>query len=208
VIGGDVVIPSLYLASQSPRRRELLHQIGVSHQVLKVDVPEIYDSRETPVEYVERLAKSKALAGIEVLRQSGLIARPVLGADTIGIIDQHILEKPKNQSDFMRMMQAMSGRSHHVITALAMCDETRCSVKHVITEVYFRQITQQEMIRYWQTGEPCDKAGGYGIQGFAAVFIDKIIGSYSNVVGLPLETLGLLCRDFDCSYWQKGIGDE
>lgn len=203
-----MVAPSLYLASQSPRRRELLHQIGIPHQVLKVDVPEIYDSRESPIEYVERLARAKALAGVELLRQSELVIRPVLGADTIGIIGQQILEKPKDQSDFLRMMQVMSGRSHRVITALAMCDEKHCIVKHVITEVHFREITQEEMICYWQTGEPRDKAGGYGIQGFAAVFIDKIIGSYSNVVGLPLETLALLCREFDCSYWQKGIGDE
>lgn len=203
-----MVVPSLYLASQSPRRRELLNQIGINHRVLKVDVPEIQDVGESPFDYIERLALSKAQAGVVLLEASGLPMRPVLGADTIGVIDDRVLEKPRDYDDFAQMMQRMSGRSHQVATAIALHYQGISVVRRVVTDVYFRPLNDAEILAYWNTGEPCDKAGGYGIQGFAAVFVEKIIGSYSNVVGLPLETLASLCKEFGCAYWQKDTGDE
>lgn len=197
----------LYLASRSPRRRELLNQIGVNHQVLQVDVPEAPQQGESPAAYVQRLATEKALAGITVRQALGLPELPVLGADTIVVCDQTILEKPQNQAHCQAMLQQLSGRTHQVMTAVALADSQRLECRLSITEVQFRPLDEAEIAAYWSTGEPCDKAGGYGIQGLGAVFVSSLSGSYSGVVGLPIEATVKLMQIFGVPWWQP-VKDE
>lgn len=179
----------LGLTSKSPRRRELLRQLGVAFELVEVDVPEQRAPAETPEDYVLRLAKSKAMAGAE-----GAV-RPVLGADTIVRVADRVLEKPTDEQHFLEMFRLLSGSVHEVLTAVALISSAGIDAKVVRTEVRFRLVTDQELRQYWATGEPLDKAGGYAIQGFGAVFVEAIHGSYSNVVGLPLyETAQLLAR--------------
>lgn len=179
----------LGLTSKSPRRRELLRQLGVAFELVEVDVPEQRAPAETPEDYVLRLAKAKAMAGAE-----GAI-RPVLGADTIVRVADRVLEKPTDEQHFLDMFRLLSGSVHEVLTSVALISSAGIDAKVVRTEVRFRLVTDQELRQYWATGEPLDKAGGYAIQGFGAVFVEAIHGSYSNVVGLPLyETAQLLAR--------------
>ena len=181
----------LILASASPRRQELLAQIGVCFKVQPMDIDESVHSGEAPAAYVQRMAQEKAEAGWQRLGQAAEL--PVLGADTAVILDQTILGKPTDQDDAVAMLLALSGRSHQVISGVAVMTEQHQLVTTVTTEVHFRTLTRAQCIRYWQTGEPADKAGGYGIQGLAATFISGIEGSYSAVVGLPLaETADML----------------
>ena len=188
----------LYLASQSPRRRELLAQIGVPHRLVKVDVPEFPQAGEPALDYVQRLAREKAAAGFSAL--GGQYA--VLGADTLGLLDNQILEKPRDLQDALAMLGAMSGRSHQVISAVAIHTSQlqKCLVS--ITQVSFRAITEAEICAYWETGEPRDKAGSYGIQGLGAVFVRELKGSYSGVVGLPLEITCELLAAAGLRWWQ------
>lgn len=186
--------PEIALASASPRRRELLQQIAVPFTIVQVDVDESMQGAEAPEAYVTRLAKAKAQAGAEKLHYS----LPVLGADTIVVVDQHILGKPVDQADFSRMMQLLSGRCHHVLTAVALVSRSNSSGCCVSTEVCFRSLSLADIAAYWQTGEPHDKAGGYGIQGQGGRFVHKINGSYSAVVGLPLSETDMLLRN-----WQE-----
>jgi septum formation protein len=194
--------PDLYLASQSPRRRELLNQIGVRHAVVTVDVPEVRQPDELPGAYVQRLASAKASAGYAEVQRQGLPLRPVMGADTIVVCDQLILEKPGDATEAAAMLRLLAGRSHEVITAVAISDGERLEQALSITEVRFRWLDDAEITAYWHTGEPRDKAGGYGIQGFGAVFVEAINGSYSNVVGLPLEVGFQLLQKFNVPCWQ------
>lgn len=201
----SAVIPDLYLASRSPRRRELLAQIGVHHAPLSIEVPEAPSLGEPPADYVQRLAREKAQAGQSAIRHLDLPARPVLGADTVVVCDQQILEKPLDAAQAAEMLRLLSGRSHEVLTAVALCSGERLRVEMAVTEVRFRALDEAEIAAYWLTGEPGDKAGGYAIQGLGAVFVNAIFGSYSNVVGLPLETtLGLL-QEFNVPWWQAGV---
>lgn len=182
---------TIALASASPRRRELLSQLGVDYQVVKIDVDESQWPEESAPAYVARLAKAKASAGFAAVAQQ----MPALGADTIVVVDGQVLGKPKDQADFMRMMQLLQGRSHQVMTAVAVVHAQGVEASTVTTDVWFGPLTEAAMMAYWQTGEPHDKAGGYGIQGIAGRFIEKINGSYFAVVGLPLfETSQLLER--------------
>lgn len=193
---------ALYLASQSPRRAELLRQIGVQFQQFSVDVPEQHAPGESPEAYVTRLAKDKAQAGWQYIENKAMATQPVLGSDTVVVCDQHILEKPRDLQHAIEILSMLSGRSHKVLSAVAVVDASRCECAVSSTGVTFKHITRAEIERYWATGEPADKAGAYGIQGLGAVFVDAISGSYSNVVGLPLEkTVQLLAR-FDINYWQ------
>lgn len=187
---------SIFLASKSPRRRELLTQIGVNFSVVDIDVPEEHQNEETAVQYVERLAISKARAGALLCE-----SKPVMGADTIVVLSDRILEKPKNQAHGIEMLMAMSSRTHSVYTAIAICQEGREEAMLCQSQVRFRLISTDEALRYWQTGEPCDKAGGYGIQGLGAVFVEHIEGSYSNVVGMPLRETQQLLEKFDIPVW-------
>ncbi|RDH84943.1 MAG: septum formation inhibitor Maf [endosymbiont of Galathealinum brachiosum] len=182
--------PQITLASSSPRRRELLDQIQVSYNVLPVDIDESYVPGETAEQFVTRLALEKARSGYKT---SPLM--PALGSDTIVLFDHQILGKPKNRQDALNMLQMLSGKNHQVMTAVAICNgETEHCVISA-SEVEFAQIDDQQAEAYWETGEPVDKAGGYGIQGIAAQFIKNIKGSYSGIMGLPLyETVELLKR--------------
>ena len=179
-----------YLASASPRRRQLLEQLGLSFEVAAADVDESPSPQEAPADYVLRVSRLKAETTARRLCSPRL---PVLAADTVVVLDGVILGKPRNQDEGLRMLTGLSGRSHQVLSAVALwkggvLDSALCS-----TEVRFRPIPPSEAAAYWASDEPRDKAGGYGIQGLGAVFVECLEGSYSNVVGLPLfETAALL----------------
>jgi septum formation protein len=179
----------IYLASASPRRRELLQQIGIKFELLLVVADESVLDHELPQDYVLRVARLKAHHGA----QSAQNCWPVLAADTIVVVDKQILLKPENQQDAMSMLQKLSGRSHQVKTAIAVAYDDKISTEVVTTDVTFRQLGQSEIVDYWLSGEPVDKAGAYAIQGLGGKFVKSINGSYSAVVGLPLvETQQLL----------------
>lgn len=176
--------PAIYLASRSPRRRELLEQIGVSYQVVVPDVPEQQQPAESPADYVCRLALSKAQAGWAMI--SELEKLPVLGADTVVVLDGKVMEKPADREDGIAMLSTLAGREHQVMTGMALVTENDHSVELSVSSVRFREITEREKLDYWATGEPIDKAGGYAVQGIAAAFIERIDGSYSGIMGLSL----------------------
>ena len=191
--------PELYLASSSPRRRELLDQLGVMYSVLSLSVDETVRSGEPPADCVLRLARAKAQAGWE--QSKSLSGLPVLGADTVVIIDNEILGKPSGREDAIAMLQKLSGETHEVLSSVAL---RRHNVERYIlsrTQVVFRDISPQECESYWLTGEPADKAGGYGIQGFGAAFVAHLEGSYSGVVGLPLRETAEMLQEFGVSVW-------
>ncbi|WP_313450842.1 Maf family protein [Stutzerimonas kunmingensis] len=192
---------ALFLASASPRRRELLAQIGVPFSLVSVSVDETPSPTESPEAYVERVARDKALAGLVSL---GGRDGCVLGADTSVVLDQHILGKPADRADGLAMLAALSGRTHRVMTAVALASRSACEVRVVISEVTFRTIDEAEAERYWDSGEPADKAGGYAIQGWGAVFVSQLHGSYSAVVGLPLCETAQLIDAFGFPRWTKG----
>ena len=194
---------SLYLASASPRRRELLQQIGVPFSLLAVSVDETPLPDEAAEDYVRRVALDKARAGLAVLPDANAC---VLAADTSVVLDQRILGKPADRADGLAMLAALSGRSHRVLTAIVLANRCACEVRLVDSEVEFRSIDASEAQAYWDSGEPRDKAGGYAIQGWGAVFVSQLRGSYSAVVGLPLcETAQLLDR-FGLPRWSKSAG--
>lgn len=197
----SAVVPDLYLASQSPRRRELLQQIGVRHAVINAAIAEQPGTHETALAYVQRLAREKAAAGYAELLRQHLPLAPVLGADTLGLLDGQILEKPLNQVHAQAMLRQLSGRTHQVITAVALHSANRQAVRVATTEVTFRDLSDAEIAAYWATGEPQDKAGSYAIQGLGAVFVKEIHGSYSCVVGLPIEATCELLREFAVPWW-------
>jgi septum formation protein len=177
----------IYLASQSQRRRELLTQIGVNFEVIDVDVDERRLPNEPANAHVARLALDKSRAGRAMMPPGRHL--PVLAADTIVVAGGEILGKPRDSDAHYAMLQLLSGRTHRVMTAVALDDAVRVSSSNVT----FRTLTTDECAAYWASGEPADKAGGYAIQGLAAVFISRIEGSYSGVMGLPLfETAELL----------------
>ncbi|AZD06357.1 Septum formation protein Maf [Pseudomonas chlororaphis] len=193
---------SLYLASGSPRRRELLTQIGVPFTAISADIDETPLPDESPVAYVERLARDKAAAGYALIAD-GQAAACVLGADTAVVLEGRILGKPLDQADAQSMLMALSGREHEVLTAIAVLDGQRCESRVVRSLVRFRAIGDDEAARYWASGEPRDKAGGYGIQGLAAVFVAGLNGSYSAVVGLPVCETAELLGHFGIPCWQN-----
>lgn len=183
--------PSLYLASASPRRRELLSQLEVPFELILPEVEEQRQPSETAADYVQRLARDKAIAGAAMAPEP----LPVLAGDTIVVLDGDVLEKPTDKADGLAMLRRLSGRSHQVMTAMALARQGNIEVVLVTTEVSFRSLSDTDVERYWASGEPTDKAGGYGIQGLGGRFVARINGSYSAVVGLPLvETEALLRR--------------
>lgn len=182
--------PLLWLASRSPRRRELLWQIGVPHECLAVELDETPRAAEPPADYVLRLAREKAETAQS--RLAGRQALPVLAADTAVVVEGRILGKPAGREQALEMLALLSGRSHQVYSGVALAGHetaTRLSV----SRVEMRVITRAEALAYWASGEPAGKAGGYAIQGRGAIFIRELHGSYSGVMGLPLyETANLL----------------
>jgi len=191
---------ALFLASASPRRRELLAQIGVPFSLLDVSVDETPSPAESPEAYVERIARAKAQAGLARLDDRDGC---VLGADTSVVLDQRILGKPESRADGLAMLAALSGRTHRVMTAVALARRAACEVRVVVSEVTFRTI-EAEAERYWASGEPLDKAGGYAIQGWGAAVVSQLQGSYSAVVGLPLCETAQLLDAFGLPRWTKG----
>jgi septum formation protein len=183
--------PALLLASGSPRRADLLRTLGVAFRVLDVEVDETTRMGEAPVDYVRRLARDKARAGHAVAGDASL---PVLAADTTVVLDGAILGKPLDDADARAMLARLAGRTHEVLTGVAVIDARGLPVDTVLaTRVRFRALTPAEIAAYVASGEPLDKAGAYGIQGLGGALVERIEGSYSNVVGLPLaETLALL----------------
>jgi len=187
---------SLFLASQSPRRRELLTQVGISFDVLSVDIDEAAKNNEVANDYVVRLADEKALAGWQAATEEH---KAVLGSDTAVVINGQILGKPENAAEAKKMLALLSGKTHQVMTAVALATQGSKSSQAELTsvlsvsDVTFKELSNTEIDRYVLTGECDDKAGSYAIQGLAAAFITHLSGSYSGVMGLPLyETIELL----------------
>ncbi|SFG76890.1 Maf family protein [Neptunomonas qingdaonensis] len=192
----------LILASASPRRKELLAQIGVVFKQCSVDIDESVLPGERPEDYVRRLACEKSQAGFQRNPLPNSQQSAVLGADTTVVVDGVILGKPDSEEQAVEMLQQLSGRTHQVMTGIALTGNGYANSQVVVTHVTFKALDVAQCRRYWQTGEPCDKAGGYGIQGYAAVFVGKIEGSYSNVVGLPLAETAELLGKAGIKIWQ------
>lgn len=192
----------LILASQSPRRAELLKQIGVSFSQCSVDIDETVQPHEIPEKYVRRMAQEKSRVGYERTEfekadiEKSANQHVVLGSDTIVVARGNILGKPKDQADGMRMLNILSDNTHQVLTAVTVTSATQQKTVVVETEVCFGPLSTQQIAWYWQTGEPQDKAGSYGIQALGGQFVKHIKGSYSAVVGLPLYETRMLLTEF------------
>ncbi|WP_438952171.1 Maf family protein [Porticoccus sp.] len=188
------------LASASPRRADLLRQIGCRFLVAPVDVDESVLPGEPAMTYVQRIALEKARRGWLVSPLSGV---PVLGADTAVVAGSDIFGKPADREQALSMLHRLSGKTHQVLSAVAMVAGERQLLRCSETQVTFRPLSAEECERYWQTGEPVDKAGAYAIQGLGGVFVTAIQGSYSSVVGLPLAETCQLLRAFDVAWWRE-----
>jgi len=196
-------LTSLYLASTSPRRRELLNQIGVQLTTLSVDVDETPLLNEAAQIYVQRLSQAKATAGWSKVVTDQLPLKPVLGSDTSVVLNGVILGKPKNKAQCIETLMSLSGRTHQVMTAVTLQLAEKVATQLSMTDVTFCVLSEEDALCYWNTGEPLDKAGGYGIQGYGAVFVQSIAGSYSGVVGLPIEKTVVLLKQFNVPFWQN-----
>lgn len=203
-----MIEPRLYLASRSPRRRELLAQAGIRFDLLMMrgttrqddQVDESWLAGETPETYVQRVAHAKAVFGTGLVAQRGLPAGLVLAADTTLDLDGEVIGKPRDDTDASNILRRLSGRRHRVLTSIVVAKSHAAGPQikqHLsVNDVCFRTLTDHEIYRYVQSGEPMDKAGAYGIQGRAALFIESINGSHSGIVGLPLSETALLLREF------------
>jgi septum formation protein len=192
----------LYLASQSPRRKQLLEQLGIAFEPLHVEVPEIRGAGESAEAYVSRVGREKALAGLAAVRDRDDEAI-VLGADTEVVLDDRVFGKPGDAGDAMAMLRALSGRTHRVISTVWCVEASRQRSATSISEVRFAELDDSEIQSYVATGEPFGKAGAYAIQGRAAAFIEHLSGSYSGVMGLPLHETARLLRQFGC--WGEAV---
>ncbi len=180
----------IILASASPRRRELLDQIKIGYQVYAVDLDETPLPNEQPLAYVQRVAAEKSALCVAQLNPT----LPVLAADTSVILGNTIMGKPKDEADALAMLRQLSGKTHQVVSAVSLRGREHFESMS-ITDVTFRELSECEMLGYWQTGEPLDKAGSYAIQGLGGLFVQSIVGSFSGVVGLPLfETAQILSK--------------
>ncbi len=194
---------SLYLASGSPRRHELLTLMGVAFERIITSVEEVRQADETAAHYVRRLARDKAQAGVAAAPQD----LPVLGADTIVILNGEVLEKPRDAQHATHMLEALSGQTHQVITAVAIADRQQMLDCSVVTDVTFRVLSAEDIAQYVASLEPMDKAGAYGIQGLGGCFVRKINGSYHAVVGLPLVETWELLRSINALRDKRGKDD-
>ena len=188
----------LILASASPRRAEILTQIGVNFVVVPAAIDETRYPEESALKYVERMALEKVQA--VVCKRSDSL--PVLGSDTVVVLGSRIFGKPENADDARTMLSTLSDNCHQVFTSVAVGNGKKCSVLISKTEVKFRTISTRECLTYWRSGEPQDKAGAYAIQGYGSVFVESIKGSYSGVVGLPIAETAQLLRQFKIPVWQ------
>ena len=191
----------IILASASPRRQALLQQIGVRFRQRTAEIDETPLDNESAQEYVVRLALAKAQA---VQRQSGGVELPVLGADTAVVADGRLLGKPADLAHARDMLQRLSGRRHRVLSAVALVGQDRQAVRVSESSVWFRALSEKDIVSYWKTGEPRDKAGAYGIQGLGAIFVERLEGSYSGVMGLPLYETAQLLQDFGIQVLDQG----
>ena len=194
--------PQLVLASASPRRSELLTQIGVPHRVLSADIDERSLPGESAEACVQRLARLKALA-VQSLLQAELAAPAVLAADTVVLLGHELMGKPRDRSHALAMLMRLSDRTHSVLSAVALAHDgqLRCALSR--SEVRFRRLQPAECEAYWDSGEPRDKAGAYAIQGLAAVFVQQLSGSYSGVMGLPLAETAALLSQAGIALWVR-----
>ncbi|MEJ7760369.1 MAG: Maf family protein [Gemmatimonadaceae bacterium] len=190
-----MTMPPVVLASSSPRRRELLALIGIPHSVYPANVDETYLEGELPREHAERLARAKAAKVASLERDS-----VVIGADTIVVVDDTVLGKPRDQTDAARMLAMLSGRTHLVITAVAVARGDEIVSDMEVVSVTFRDLNSIEIASYISTGEPMDKAGAYGIQGFGATIVRRVEGDYFAVMGLPLLRLVTLLGRVGVAY--------
>ena len=184
---------SIVLASASPRRREILSQMGVAHSLAEHSVDEVAHAGEEAIDFVQRLALEKALS---VQASNPHITLPILGSDTIVVCDEQILGKPVDRADALRMLALLSGRQHQVFSAVALCCGSRAQGVLSCSAVTFKTLSEQECARYWASGEPIGKAGAYAIQGLGGMFVSALAGSFSGVMGLPVFETAQLLNDF------------
>ncbi len=190
-----MIFPAIYLASRSPRRRELLEQIAVDFAVINPDIDETAHEGELPYDYVKRIAIEKAEAGKALTLETD--PKPVLAADTSVVVNNAILGKPVDDDDARRMLKLLSGKSHQVLTAVALANEQRTLSQVSSNTVQFCPLSDADIDWYLATGEGGDKAGSYAVQGLAALFIESIQGSYSGIMGLPIRETGQLLKQME-----------
>ena len=196
----DLCPRSILLASSSPRRVSLLQQIGLMFETMSPDVDESLAAGEMPMAYVERLSKSKAAAG--------LTHRPsyvVIAADTVVTLGDEVIGKPMDRADGIEMLMRLSGTTHRVLTGVTVASAADSRTQVVASDVSFRAVSEDEAYAYWQTQEPADKAGGYGLQGIGSIFVEKIHGSPSAVIGLPMLETELMLKHFGIDTWSGRI---
>ena len=179
----------IYLASASPRRRELLRQLGVEFEAMPSNILEVRQAGESPADHVLRVARDKAQFVAKLVNERGLPVHPVLGADTEVVLDGEILGKPQDRAHGMALLRRLAGRTHEVLSAVCVVDQGSGHTALSTSRVTFSPLMEAEIAQYWETGEPADKAGAYAVQGKAAAFIERLEGSYSGVMGLPLHEL-------------------
>ena len=189
--------PRIFLASKSLRRKQLLSQIQMPFELLDVNIDETILSGEKPEAYAKRMALWKALRGFSEVKHQGIEDAVVISADTSIAIDRQILGKPKDFEDFKAMMHLFSGKTHRVLTSIYLVSYIHKEFALSTSEVTFKELSEEEIKQYWQTQEPLGKAGGYAIQGIGAAFIEKINGSYSGIMGLPLFELTQALQAFN-----------
>jgi len=197
----------IYLASKSPRRTELLSQIGVEHQTIDIEVDEAINPKKSPKENVASLSALKCQEGIRHTLDQKKVIFPVLAADTIVVLEEEIFGKPESESDAIGMLMKFSGKTHSVITGvtigIVLSDKAEFHTVSAESKVGFAELSLNDCKEYCKTNEPFDKAGGYGIQGYGSAFIKEIKGSYSNIVGLPIHEVVELFKKLKIPYWNK-----
>jgi septum formation protein len=197
----------LILASASPRRAELLRQLNIPHRIMAADIDERRLAGENIEQCVQRLARAKALQVQQRVTAAGTgrdAVLPVLGADTVVVIERELLGKPRDRADALEMLRRLSGRTHEVLSAVALASASGLRQRLSRSEVRFRALSTQECEAYWDSGEPAGKAGAYAIQGLGAVFIESLHGSYSGVMGLPLFETAQLLAEAGVVSWEHG----
>ena len=197
----------IYLASKSPRRTELLQQIGVEHKILDIEVDEDINSSNSPQEIVRALSVLKCQEGVRKVTSESKSTFPILAADTIVVLEDKIFGKPQSESDAISMLLKLSGKTHSVMTGVTVgvitAEQAKFHTISVVSNVECAKLTESDCKEYCKTNEPFDKAGGYGIQGYGSAFIKKINGSYSNIVGLPIHEVVKLLKELGIPYWNK-----